>query len=70
MQCVMHSNSSGKHVFNAGKDVKADKKQKIQILAILVRVSGLTGTASALNPLSESCIQGASAICFVSHNSK
>ncbi|DBB05489.1 hypothetical protein WJX77_003678 [Trebouxia sp. C0004] len=30
-----------------GKDVEADKKQKIQILAILVRVSGLTGLLAA-----------------------
>ncbi|DBB08105.1 TPA: hypothetical protein ACH3X3_008301 [Trebouxia sp. C0006] len=31
----------------SGKDVEADKKQKIQILAILVRISGLTGLLAA-----------------------
>lgn len=64
MQCIAHSNSIRKHACNAGKDVEADKKQKIQILAILVRISGLTGTASALSPLSQSAIQCMSHICF------
>ena len=45
---IVHSNSTGKHACNAGKDIQADRKQKIQILAILVRMSGLIGTASAV----------------------
>ena len=67
MQCIVHSNSTGKHACNAGKDVQADKKQKIQILAILVQMSGLIGTASAIcvfvRPTNFS-------ICFAGNNSK
>jgi 4-hydroxybenzoate polyprenyltransferase len=70
MQSLMRSNSTGKHACNAGKDVEADKKQKIQILAILVRISGLIGIASAMSPLSMSLTQRMSPICFACNNSK
>ena len=66
----MHSNSPGKHALHAGKDVEADKKQKIQILAILVRISGLTGNASVLSSLSMSPIQRMSPICLACNISK
>ena len=59
-----------KHACNAGKDVEADKKQKIQILAILVRISGLTGNASVLSSLSMSPIQRMSPICLACNISK
>ncbi|DBB08106.1 TPA: hypothetical protein ACH3X3_008301 [Trebouxia sp. C0006] len=54
----------------SGKDVEADKKQKIQILAILVRISGLTGNASVLSSLSMSPIQRMSPICLACNISK